>query len=237
MIISPLALLGAGAFLSNGLSVRTSIVEGRRNHSSASHVLPDTAAAFPHSRLWLLRDHPDLLPGVGVGSPCLGTKGFRSHCSMAPPPPILTTHVAWCRSNALAGVRTFPCPQRSIRGRQQTCWRVSPAKALFANARSSRPRSKARNTGQSTAARPVSSWTKKKTRRPSNLKASEKSGDRTAAHSPRRDHRPAERLGAGERSRSFYAVPGCGGWFDMRDLGWALEHAGPLPHPARDKSQ
>jgi hypothetical protein len=114
---------------------------------------------------------------------------------------------------------------------------ITPAKALFANARSSRPRSKARNTGQSTAARPVSSWTKKKTRRPSNLKASEKSGDRTAAHSPRRDHRPAERLGAGERSRSFYAVPGCGGWFDMRDLGWALEHAGPLPHPARDKSQ
>jgi hypothetical protein len=35
----------------------------------------------------------------------------------------------------------------------------------------------------------------------------------------------------------FMQCPGCGGWFDMRDLGWALEHAGPLPHPARDKSQ
>ena len=35
----------------------------------------------------------------------------------------------------------------------------------------------------------------------------------------------------------FVRCPGCGAWIDMRDLGMALEHAGPLPHPARDKPQ
>jgi hypothetical protein len=33
----------------------------------------------------------------------------------------------------------------------------------------------------------------------------------------------------------FMQCPACGGWIDMRDLGMVLEHAGPLPHPVRDK--
>ena len=35
----------------------------------------------------------------------------------------------------------------------------------------------------------------------------------------------------------FMQCPACNGWFDMRDLGAALDHAGPLPHPARYKAQ
>jgi len=35
----------------------------------------------------------------------------------------------------------------------------------------------------------------------------------------------------------FMQCPACGGWFDMRDLGQALQHVGPLPHPAQDKPQ
>jgi len=31
--------------------------------------------------------------------------------------------------------------------------------------------------------------------------------------------------------------PDCGGYFDMRDLGQVMEHAGPLPHPAEDREQ
>jgi hypothetical protein len=29
----------------------------------------------------------------------------------------------------------------------------------------------------------------------------------------------------------------CGGWIDRPDLGAALEHDGPLPHPAADRTQ
>ena len=35
----------------------------------------------------------------------------------------------------------------------------------------------------------------------------------------------------------FVQCPGRGAWIDMRDLGMVLEHAGPLPHPGRDKPQ
>jgi hypothetical protein len=35
----------------------------------------------------------------------------------------------------------------------------------------------------------------------------------------------------------FMRCPACGGVLDMRDLGAALAHHGPLPHPARDKPQ
>ncbi|RAI44690.1 hypothetical protein [Rhodoplanes roseus] len=31
--------------------------------------------------------------------------------------------------------------------------------------------------------------------------------------------------------------PACGGWIDCRDLGWVLDHVGPLPHPASDREQ
>jgi hypothetical protein len=30
----------------------------------------------------------------------------------------------------------------------------------------------------------------------------------------------------------FMKCPGCGAWFDMRDLGAVLDHERPLPHPA-----
>jgi hypothetical protein len=30
---------------------------------------------------------------------------------------------------------------------------------------------------------------------------------------------------------------GCGGWFDMRDLGEVLDHEEPLPHAAQDQAQ
>jgi hypothetical protein len=33
----------------------------------------------------------------------------------------------------------------------------------------------------------------------------------------------------------FAKCPLCGGWFDMRDLGQLLDHAG--PHPAQDQPQ
>jgi hypothetical protein len=29
----------------------------------------------------------------------------------------------------------------------------------------------------------------------------------------------------------------CGGWFDMRHLGAALDHEEPLPHPVEDRQQ
>jgi len=35
----------------------------------------------------------------------------------------------------------------------------------------------------------------------------------------------------------FMQCPGCGAWLDRRDLGMVLDHAGPLPHPVRDKPQ
>jgi hypothetical protein len=35
----------------------------------------------------------------------------------------------------------------------------------------------------------------------------------------------------------FLRCPACGGWFDIRDLAQVIEHAGPLPHPARDRAQ
>jgi hypothetical protein len=32
----------------------------------------------------------------------------------------------------------------------------------------------------------------------------------------------------------FIRCPACDGWIDCRDLAQALEHHGPLPHPAQD---
>jgi hypothetical protein len=38
-------------------------------------------------------------------------------------------------------------------------------------------------------------------------------------------------------AENFMKCPACGGVFDMRDLGAALPHHGPLPHPVGDKPQ
>jgi hypothetical protein len=35
----------------------------------------------------------------------------------------------------------------------------------------------------------------------------------------------------------YFRCPACGGYFDMRDLGWIEDHEGPLPHPACDQTQ
>jgi hypothetical protein len=35
----------------------------------------------------------------------------------------------------------------------------------------------------------------------------------------------------------FFRCVACGGWIDMRDLGWIEDHEGPLPHPAQDQTQ
>jgi len=41
----------------------------------------------------------------------------------------------------------------------------------------------------------------------------------------------------GTEDDHFMQCPGCDAWSDMRDLGMALDHAGPLPHPVRDRAQ
>ena len=38
-------------------------------------------------------------------------------------------------------------------------------------------------------------------------------------------------------AENFMQCPACGGVLDMRDLGAALAHHGPLPHPEGDKLQ
>lgn len=38
-------------------------------------------------------------------------------------------------------------------------------------------------------------------------------------------------------SDHFMRCPECGAWFDMRDLGAAFDHDGPLPHPVCDQPQ
>ena len=38
-------------------------------------------------------------------------------------------------------------------------------------------------------------------------------------------------------AENFMRCPACGGVLDMRDLGAALAHHGPLPHPVGDKPQ
>jgi hypothetical protein len=40
-----------------------------------------------------------------------------------------------------------------------------------------------------------------------------------------------------DEAEHFIKCPGCGGWIDCRDLGQALEHYWPLPHPAQDQPQ
>ena len=48
-----------------------------------------------------------------------------------------------------------------------------------------------------------------------------------------------QRFGAEPKSEAdhFTRCKGCGGYFDMRDLGQVFEHEGPLPHPVQDKPQ
>jgi hypothetical protein len=55
---------------------------------------------------------------------------------------------------------------------------------------------------------------------------------------PQRGEIIGECVGGEPKSEAdhFIKCPTCGGWVDMRDLGQVLEHEGPLPHPAQDRS-
>jgi hypothetical protein len=97
---------------------------GLRNHFSAP-TITRYCSRFP--QLWLLRDHPDLSPGIGVGS-FWERKPASVRIVFIAAPPHPDPHVAWCCSNALAKVGAFPFPQRSMHGRQQTCRRQRPQK-------------------------------------------------------------------------------------------------------------
>ncbi len=46
----------------------------------------------------------------------------------------------------------------------------------------------------------------------------------------------ADRLRVGE-AYHFFRCKACNGWIDARDYVWALDHEGPLPHPAQDQAQ
>jgi hypothetical protein len=52
-------------------------------------------------------------------------------------------------------------------------------------------------------------------------------------------HGRLQRLGdqPTDEAEHFIRCPACGGWIDCRDLGQALEHDGPLPHPTQDQPQ
>ena len=38
-------------------------------------------------------------------------------------------------------------------------------------------------------------------------------------------------------AENYFRCDKCGGWFDVRDLGWVEDHEGPLPHPTQDRPQ
>jgi CRISPR/Cas system type I-B associated protein Csh2 (Cas7 group RAMP superfamily) len=39
-----------------------------------------------------------------------------------------------------------------------------------------------------------------------------------------------------DEAEHFIQCAACDGWIDMRNLGQVFEHAGPLPHPAQDRT-
>jgi hypothetical protein len=53
---------------------------------------------------------------------------------------------------------------------------------------------------------------------------------------PRGKYR-GERVYKPVKARAFRALPGCGGWIDLRNLGQVLDHTELLPHPAEDRPQ
>lgn len=48
--------------------------------------------------------------------------------------------------------------------------------------------------------------------------------------------KPIDDLPDDER-RHFMKCPGCGRWFDMRDLGQVAEHVGELPHGGEEGTE
>jgi hypothetical protein len=40
-----------------------------------------------------------------------------------------------------------------------------------------------------------------------------------------------------EAADNYIRCPDCGGWIDVSDLGFVVDHSGPLPHPAIDQPQ